>query len=238
MASVDYYHILNIERTATQAEIKQAYRSLAKRFHPDSQHQLANHERITQINAAYAVLKDPRQRRGYDQQLRNFNSPASTYHASPAPPRPHRASASAPPRQTARTARATDEHLQRWLKQVYTPVNRRLHHIQSQLKDEIRWLSQDPFDDDLMADFQTYLEESRTSLVTAQALFQSMANPANMASVAAQLYYCLTHLEDGIDELERFTLCYDDYYLNTGRELFRISGKLREEAQAKMRAVL
>ena len=48
----------------------------------------------------------------------------------------------------------------------------------------------------------------------------------------------MNHIEDGLDDMERFTQCYDDQYLNTGRELFRISTRLRTEAQKAMRAVL
>lgn len=57
-----------------------------------------------------------------------------------------------------------------------------------------------------------------------------MPNPANLAGVAAHLYYCLNQVGDGLDELEFFTLNYDDHYLHTGQELFRIAEGLRWEA--------
>jgi molecular chaperone DnaJ len=223
----DPYQILELTPTATQDEVKRAYRRLAKRFHPDSHHEVANHDRITQINAAYEVLGDPRQRRGYDRQRQG--QPGH---------RQARAAASSKPQQPSRASRNIDSHLDAWLKQVYVPVNRRLGQMIKQLKPAIAQLSKDPFDDQLMEDFQHYLEECRTSLETAKTSFQSMPNPANVASVAASLYYCLTHLEDGVEELERFTMCYDDHYLNTGRELFRISAKLRGEAQDAIKVVL
>ncbi len=47
---MNYYEILEVCSTATQKEIKQSYRRLAKQFHPDSQHQSANHDSIVEIN--------------------------------------------------------------------------------------------------------------------------------------------------------------------------------------------
>ena len=85
--------------------------------------------------------------------------------------------------------------------------------------------------------FQAYLDDSRVSLLKAQTTFKSMPNPKNVAGIAANLYHCLNHMEDALEELERFTFCYDDSYLSTGRELFRISSRLRSEAQASLRSL-
>ncbi|WP_299409554.1 DnaJ domain-containing protein [Acaryochloris sp. IP29b_bin.148] len=230
MSGHTHYQTLEVNPAATQAEIKSAYRRLAKRFHPDSHHQMANHERIAQVNAAYEVLKDPNRRSVYDQsqtasagrstaQTAATTARSQTYH------------------QPTQTARTTEIQLQQWLKQVYNPVNRHLAQILNPLASEIQCLSADPYDDDLMADFQDYLTDCRTRLEAAQRAFQSFPNPGNIASVAAHLYYCINHVEDGIEDLERFTLSYDDSYLTTGRELFRLSKKLRSEVQAAMKAV-
>lgn len=62
----DYYQLLRIERTATQDEIKKAYRSLALQHHPDLNPDKASEEHIKKLNTAYAVLSDPGQRRLYD----------------------------------------------------------------------------------------------------------------------------------------------------------------------------
>ncbi|HEY9889333.1 MAG TPA: DnaJ domain-containing protein, partial [Candidatus Obscuribacterales bacterium] len=66
----DYYQTLELTEAATQQEIKQAYRRLAKQLHPDTQTQRSDHEGIQRINAAYEVLGDPQARSHYDRQRR------------------------------------------------------------------------------------------------------------------------------------------------------------------------
>jgi molecular chaperone DnaJ len=127
--------------------------------------------------------------------------------------------------------------LEQWLKQVYNPVNQMLSKILNPLQEEIDQLAGDPFDDELMEAFQEYLETSRVFLKQAQRYFSSMPNPANVAGIAANLYYCLNQLGDGLDELELFTMNYDEHYLHTGQELFRIAHGLRREAHANLKFI-
>jgi hypothetical protein len=63
---VDYYHVLDVTRTATDAEIKAAYRLAAKGAHPDAGGTAKAMERV---NEAYAVLSDPQHRREFDAKL-------------------------------------------------------------------------------------------------------------------------------------------------------------------------
>ncbi|MDP4238266.1 MAG: J domain-containing protein [Bacteroidota bacterium] len=68
MDFVDYYKILGIDKTASSAEIKNAYRKLARKYHPDlnpnNQDAKANFQRINEANE---VLSDPVKRKKYDQ---------------------------------------------------------------------------------------------------------------------------------------------------------------------------
>ncbi|MBE9078161.1 DnaJ domain-containing protein [Romeria aff. gracilis LEGE 07310] len=230
MAEINHYTTLGLPESATQAQIKQAYRQLAKQLHPDSRHPAASHEQITGLNAAYEVLGNPSNRQQYDR-YRAFQPGRADRSW-----RQRTADMQSQYQQQRQAARAADSQLDRWLQTVYAPIDRLISKIVDPLSAEVRSLSADPFDDELMADFQAYLEDCREQLETAQRQFKSMANPPTVAGVAANLYYCLNQLEDGIEEMERFTYCYEESYLHTGQELFRISVGLRQEARAGMGA--
>ena len=62
----DYYEVLGVPRGASQDEIQQAFRTLARRHHPDVNHDPAAEERFKEINDAYQVLSDPATRARYD----------------------------------------------------------------------------------------------------------------------------------------------------------------------------
>ncbi len=73
----DYYHALGVPPDAEASQIKQAYRDLAFKYHPDRNNEnLAASERMKQINEAYAVLADARKRREYDAMRLQFGSSA------------------------------------------------------------------------------------------------------------------------------------------------------------------
>ena len=68
MAKRDYYDVLGVQKNASDAEIKKAFRNLAKENHPDSNRGDEGAEtRFKEINEAYENLKDPQTRAAYDQ---------------------------------------------------------------------------------------------------------------------------------------------------------------------------
>lgn len=68
MEFVDYYKILGIDKTASQDEIKKAYRKLARKLHPDlNPNDKEAHKKFQQVNEANEVLSDPEKRKKYDQ---------------------------------------------------------------------------------------------------------------------------------------------------------------------------
>ncbi len=63
----DYYAVLGVEPTAGDAEIKTAYRRLARKFHPDVSKEAGAEDQFKAINEAYEALRDPQKRAAYDQ---------------------------------------------------------------------------------------------------------------------------------------------------------------------------
>lgn len=254
MADTNHYQTLGVSPRATQAEIKTAYRQLAKQFHPDSHSGQADHQQIVRINAAYEVLGDRQRRQAYDQSAgfgRHTSNPrtqgqtyqewqaetgrAPTSHHSTSHRSTSHHATTAQAQQQRHAARATDEAIDDWERQVFNPANRLINRILTPLKSEIDALSADPFDDDLMEAFQNYLGESRRLHEQAQQTFRSARNPSPAAGVAANLYYCLNSLSDGLDELRRFSYTYDETYLSSGKEMFRVATRMRKDAQAAMK---
>src|SRR5471032_2348024 len=72
----DYYDVLGVARNASDAEIKKAFRTLARKYHPDvAKDKATAEEKFKEINEANEVLSDPEKRRKYDELGANWNHP-------------------------------------------------------------------------------------------------------------------------------------------------------------------
>jgi molecular chaperone DnaJ len=216
----NHYQTLSVDRLAPLTEIKLAYRKIAKQFHPDCNPSLGNHEKIIAINLAYEVLSNPQSRAKYDLTLGMHSAPAS--HS----------------RRPRKTYQDEDRKFDLWYKQVYKPVIEMVADMVESLDLQIEQLADDPFDDQLMADFEFYLDDCRRSLTEAQSLFRKVPNPKAAAGVAEYLYYALSHLGDGMEELNYFTRNFDDRHLHTGQEMWRLVEEMSDRAQSVMSGLL
>ena len=68
MEFIDYYKLLGLDKSASQAEVKKAYRKLARKYHPDlNPNDKEAQAKFQQINEAHEVLSDPEKRKKYDE---------------------------------------------------------------------------------------------------------------------------------------------------------------------------
>src|SRR6185437_14708116 len=105
----DYYAVLAVAPTADEDAIRQAYRRLAREYHPDVAGEKGA-EPMKRINAAYRVLSDPDRRREYD--LKRIGTSAMRRSATPSRAAPRRAAAPPPPAATPSANTRTDGPLQ------------------------------------------------------------------------------------------------------------------------------
>lgn len=88
MNSKDFYQTLGVERSASSEDIKQAYRKLARKFHPDITKDAKGEEKFKEIAEAYATLKDPYKRSEYDKEesaQQEVHAERATASAKPSP---------------------------------------------------------------------------------------------------------------------------------------------------------
>lgn len=215
----DPYRVLGVAPGASAAEIKSAYRSLVKQHHPDTA-DAAGHDPalILAINAAWEVLGDPDARQQFDngRSERAARSAVST--------------ASAPRKRSA----AADADLEHWLEQVYSPLDRLLGQVLEPFAAQLKALSADPYDDELMECFCNYLERSQQKLQKAEALYHSRSCPSSARGFGLSVYHFLSGVQDAFTELERYTAGYVDDYLRDGREMIREANLRRRRLQSQL----
>lgn len=68
----DYYKILGLNKSASEDDIKRAYRKLARKYHPDVNTAVSAEEKFKEVSEAYEVLKDPEKRKKYDDYGQNW----------------------------------------------------------------------------------------------------------------------------------------------------------------------
>ncbi len=218
--SIDPYQTLGVSPLATRKEIQIAYRELVKKHHPDAG---GDKQRILAINAAWNILRDKEHRLAYDR--KNQSNSALYQEAQARGMRNARASAAA--QQAQGQSAAEEDALLKWLTEVYNPIDRLLGQVINPFSKRLQELSADPYDDELMEAFCSYLEQSQKKLVKIEQIYRSMPTPITAQGFGLSLYHCLSQVQDAFNEIERYTMGYVDNYLHDGREMLREAKKRR-----------
>jgi molecular chaperone DnaJ len=211
----NHYQILGISSDVTPAEIKRAYRRLAKMQHPDAQGTNGAAEAATEemmrLNDAYETLMDADKRAEYDRRiglgrLKGIFKPVLD-------------------------ALDEDAEREKYLRLVFHPARSRVAKVLSRYKQQLRDLSADPYDDRLIEQFQVYLDGIEHALrKSSDALARNHA-PRSMEAAIHMMRHSIAQAADGLEELRDFCMNYDYHHLTTAGSLFKIAGDLSKQAQ-------
>ncbi len=188
----NFYKQLGLKTNATRTEIKSAYRFLAKKYHPDTG---GNNEKFLALQLAWETLNDPHKKAIYDKSLIDQESYAASKNKN----------WSSDLKNKKNNSTNKDQDIKDWIKKIYNPINRFISQVIKPINDEIKKLSADPYDDELMDAFSSYLNESRGKIEKASSLFKSQAVPSSISSIGLDLYHCFSQVEDALNELDRYT---------------------------------
>ena len=210
----DFYKELGLSRNATLTEIKKAYRSLAKRYHPDTG---GSNERFIAIQEAWEVLNNAEKKEIHDQEISNYSNFNKNY----------RESWSIEVNLKKSSSSNTDQDIKAWIRKIYFPINRYINQVIKPLNGEIKKLSADPYDDELMENFCLYINLSRKKIEKAELLYKSQVVPTSISSIGLDLYHCFSQVKDALAELDRYTQGYVDDYLFDGKQMMKEAKKIQ-----------
>jgi len=220
----NFYKELGLKKNATRKEIKSAYRLLAKRYHPDTG---GDNEKFLALQLAWETLNDPQKKAIHDKSLFNNENYAVSKNEN----------WSSELKNNKNDSTNKDQDIKDWIKTIYNPINRFISQVIKPLNDEIKKLSADPYDDELMDAFSFYLHESRKKIEKASFLFKSQAVPCSISSIGLDLYHCFSQVQDALDELDRYTQGYVDDYLFDGKQMMKEAKRIQLKMNSNKRNI-
>ena len=210
------YKILKVSQNASWSEIKTAYRKLVKIHHPDTG---GDQNIMLEINAAWEILK-------VKNEIPFSTRTAETYNT-------HIYNESYVENRSSydKTKSSEPDEIKNWFKNIYMPIDKLLGQIINPLQSQVRSLSADPYDDLLMDSFCLYINQSKHKIERINKIFTSNKSPSKAKDFSLNLYHCFSQVQDGLNELDRYTMGYVDNYLHDGKAMIKEANKKRKLLQ-------
>ena len=212
----NFYEELGLEKNATKSEIKSSYRSLVKQHHPDAG---GEKERFLAIQNAWETLNDPIKKEKYD---RKFSSSSTSFVSL-------NENWEEKFNSEKYNSSIKDKEVETWIKEIYTPINRLISQIIKPLNSEIKELSADPYDDQLMENFCNYISLSQNKIEKAEKIYNKKLIPKSISALGLDLYHCFSQVKDALSELDRYTQGYVDDYLFDGKEMLKEAKRIQSK---------
>jgi molecular chaperone DnaJ len=202
-----YYQMLGLQPEVSSLEIKMAYRSLVKSHHPDVEYNEQSHSQRTlateymmSLNEAYETLIDKSKRAAYDYLIgaNGRGRPKLVF-----------------------TEIDGGECREAYLRHNFNPCRMSIVRILKKYPQQLTDLSQDIYDDQLIATFEKYVDEVEDTLRKGSQMLSSKETPRTLVAAVQMMRYSIAQAADGLEELRRFCLNYDYAHLHMADNLFR-----------------
>ena len=224
MNTKDYYKELGVSRNALKSEIKSAYRLLAKKYHPDTG---GSNEKFLAIQLAWETLSDPQKKIIYDKNLLfQENTESQRYE-----------DWSLEMKNNSNSSTNKDNDIKKWIINTYQPLNRLITQVIKPLNEEIKKLSADPYDDELMENFCKYISDSQKKINKVSETYKSRIVPSSISSLGLDLYHCFSQVQDALDQLDRYTQGYVDNYLFDGKEMMKEAKRIQTKMAINKKSI-
>ena len=219
------YEELGLKKNANQGEIKSSYRRLVKKHHPDAG---GEKDRFIAIQNAWETLNDPFKKEQYDKTLVSLNQISSF----------NNENWEKKVNTKKYSSKIKDNEVKNWIKNIYNPTNRFITQIIKPLNREIKQLSADPYDEELMNNFCNYIILSQKKIEKVDAIYKSMSVPSSITSIGLDLYHCFSQVKDALSELDRYTQGYVDEYLFDGKEMMKEAKRIQSKMAYDKKALI
>ena len=210
------YEIFQVPQNASWSEIKSAYRKLVKIHHPDTG---GDQNIMLEINAAWEILKvkneipySIKENEIYYSNIKNESYVENR-------------------NSNDKNKSSEPDEIKNWFKNIYMPIDKLLGQIINPLQSQVRSLSADPYDDLLMDSFCLYINQSQNKIEKIDKIYTSKKSPHSAKDFSLNLYHCFSQVQDGLNELDRYTMGYVDNYLHDGKAMIKEANKKRKLLQ-------